>query len=158
VREAGRRTPGALPSYPPRIAVAHQARCLVIPPRIAVAHDARCRVIPPRIAVSQQARCLVITPRIAVAHQARAHLPVTYAPARAPHALLLLRPSLSHSALALTLTLTLSPNPKPEPEQACTCCWTHGIWNRDSTQKRHSITVRAYDVDWGRHGEQEEGY
>ena len=39
--------------------------------------------------------------------------------------------------------------------QACTCCWTHGIWNRDSTQKRHSITLRAYDVDWGRHGEEE---
>ena len=52
-----------------------------------------------------------------VAHQARAHLPVTYPPARAPHALLLLRPSLSHSALALALalTLTLSPNPSPHP-------------------------------------------
>ena len=141
-------------------AVAHQARYLVIPPSIAVAHRARCLVIPPRIAVAHKARYLVITLRIAVAHQARAHLPVTYPPARAPHTLLLLRPSLSHSALALALALALtpSPSPKPEPEQACTCCWTHGIWNRDSTQKRHSITVRAYDVDWGRHGEQEEGY
>ena len=35
--------------------------------------------------------------------------------------------------------------------QACTCCWTHGIWNRESTRKRQSITLRVYDADWGRH-------
>ena len=79
-----------------------------------------------------------------VAHQARALLPPPPPPPRRSH------PSSS------VASFSLNPSPKlhPNPEQACTCCWTHGIWNRDSTRKRHSITLRAYDVDWGRHDDE----
>ena len=35
--------------------------------------------------------------------------------------------------------------------ESCTCCWTHGIWNRHSVCVRQSITLRVYDMDWGRH-------
>ena len=76
-----------------------------------------------------------------VAHQARAHLPT--------------HPSTHHPPSMPPPFRNPNPNPdpnsNPNPDQACTCCWTHGIWNRDSTRKRHSITLRAYDVDWGRH-------
>ena len=32
----------------------------------------------------------------------------------------------------------------------CSCCWTHGIWNEGSTHTRESITLRAFDTEWGR--------
>ena len=60
-------------------------------------------------------------------------------------------PSLNPPSSVHPFSCNPSPSLDPSPDQACTCCWTHGIWNRDSTRKRHSITLRAYDVDWGRH-------
>ena len=32
----------------------------------------------------------------------------------------------------------------------CSCCWTHGIWNDVSRHTRQSITMRVFDVEWGR--------
>lgn len=34
--------------------------------------------------------------------------------------------------------------------EACSCCWTHGIWNKDAKTVRQSITLRVYREDWGR--------
>jgi len=34
----------------------------------------------------------------------------------------------------------------------CTCCWTHGVWNEQSQQTRQSITLRVFDLEWGRSG------
>jgi len=33
--------------------------------------------------------------------------------------------------------------------ESCTCCWMHGVWN-PSERTRQSITMRAYDEEWGR--------
>jgi hypothetical protein len=39
--------------------------------------------------------------------------------------------------------------------ESCTCCWMHGVWN-PSERTRQSITMRAYDEEWGRPSSPEE--